>query len=213
MTPTPHTPIRLLIADDHKAMRIGLSTIFEDYDDVEVVALVEEAHSALESFEKLRPDVALLDFRMPGGNADTAAARILEIDPEAKIIVLTAYEGEEDVWRAVQAGARGYLSKSSKEELIYEAVRVVAGGETFFPEAIEKKLRVRGERPQLSKRERQVLDLLSQGMSNHMICEKLGIAEPTVKHHVSAILTKFGATDRTHAVVEAIRRGIIHLDE
>jgi len=209
---TAITPLTLLIADDHKAMRIGLGTVFEDFENIDVVGLVGDVDSVVAAYVEKRPDVVLLDYRMPGGNADTATTRILKIDPDAKVIVLTAYEGEEDVWRMVQAGAKGYLTKASSSETIYNAVLTVADGKTYFKEEIAKKIEMRNQRPDLSKRERQVLELLSLGMSNRMIMEHLKIAEPTVKHHVSSILAKFGAEDRTHAVVKAIRRGIIHLD-
>ncbi len=204
--------IRLLLADDHTVVRDGFAAIIGYQPDMEVVASVADGREAVESYRALRPDVALLDLRMPVLGGVRAIEEIRREFPSARIIVLTTYDGDEDVYRALQAGAAGYLLKDTTTEALLRAIRSVAAGQRYVPPEIAARLVERTMAgPGLTAREVEVLGALATGKTNKEIAAEFFITEGTVKSHVNNILDKLGVRDRTEAVMEALRRGILHL--
>jgi two-component system, NarL family, response regulator len=205
--------IRVMVADDHAIVRIGLVSLIESEAGLAVVAEAEDGRQALDLFRAQRPDVTIMDIRMPGMDGVSAARSILEIEPAAAIIILTSFEGDEDVFRALEAGARGYLLKrDALGDDMLQAIRVVHGGQRFIPAEVARVLADRVGLAKLSGREVEVLRLVARGMSNREIAEQLTITEGTAKIHIGHILAKLGAGDRTEAVTLALRRGIISLE-
>ncbi len=204
--------IRVLIADDHEMVLRGLADGIGPHPDFELAGEVSTGPDAVAAYKEQKPDVVLLDFRMPGANGDQVTEEIVAFDPEAKIIMLTSYEWEEDIWRAVIAGALGYIPKSCHMDEIYQCIVEVAAGKRYFPPNIMQKIEAREKRETLTAREQQVLSLLAGGFSNKEIMTHLSLSTGTVRTHVSSILAKLNANDRTHAVVKAVRRGMVHLD-
>jgi len=203
-------PIRILVADDHLVARIGVSTIINTQADLEVVAQATDGDEAVRMYNEYRPDVTLLDLRMPTMSGTAAAAAIREQHPEAKIVVLTTYGGEEDVRRAIAAGVKAYLTKDVLHDELLTAIRAVYAGKTYLRPELAA-FSGRTDHPSLSARELQVLELIVRGLANKQIAYALDIAEHTVKNHVKHILGKLGVHDRTQAVTAAIQRGIIHI--
>ena len=203
--------IRLLIVDDHFVVRIGLTSALNLEEDMQVVAEARNGREAVSLYEKHRPDVVVMDYELPELNGAEAAAAIRDKDSAARIIVLSVYKGEEDVHRAVQAGAVGYLPKSSEPSELVEAIRKVHGGGRYFPPMINAALAKRAGRTELSEREKEVLAMLVRGRSNKEIAIELGISENTVKVHTTRVFEKLGVADRLEAVTAAIQRGIVHL--
>jgi two-component system NarL family response regulator len=179
--------------------------------DLEVVGCAADGNEAVRLFGELRPDVTLMDLRMPGLGGVTAIARIRAGFPDARVVVLTTYDGDEDIYRALQAGARGYLLKDTATEELLRAIRVVSRGGRHVPAAVAARLTERAMAgPALTPREVEVLEQVAAGKTNKEIGAAFFIAEGTVKSHVVRILEKLGVRDRTEAVVEAMRRGILH---
>lgn len=203
--------IRLLLADDHAIVRMGLKTVFELESDLTVTAEAATADEAVQAWNRVRPDVTLLDLRMPGGGLE-ALQRIRALDPDARVLILTTSEMEEDIHRALHAGASGYLLKSIPPEELAEAIRAVHAGTRWIPETIRRTLAQRSAGPGLSPRELEVLHLLIKGLTNPDIAAALDISLGTAKAHVRAILSKLDVADRTEAASEAWRRGLIPLD-
>ena len=208
----PISPASLVVADDHVMMRLGIENAVSNRKDLKLLASVSTGHEAIESYQEKQPDVLLLDYRLPDMDGPEVARAVLKEDPDAAILIYSAYEGEEDIWKAAQMGIRGYLPKRLDISVVFDAITKVAAGETFFPEEVSGKIKAREARSDLSKREQQVLELLSVGMSNKQMTTHLSISEATIRHHVSHILEKMKAGDRTHAVVKAARRGLIRFD-
>lgn len=206
------SPIRILIADDHFVVRMGLSTLINTQEDMTVVAEAANGKQAAEMFRAHRPDVTLMDLRMPEMNGVEAIVAIRAEDPDARIIVLTTYDGDEDIFRAFQAGARAYLLKDMHHDELLGALRAVHQGQRFIPPAIANRLAERIPRSELTSRELEVLKLIVKGMSNREIAATLFITEGTVKIHVNNLLGKLGVSDRTKAATTALKRGIVHLD-
>ncbi|AGY59663.1 response regulator [Gloeobacter kilaueensis] len=206
-------PIRVLIADDHPVVRAGLAAMLEvrPEDQIAVVAQAGDGRSTVELFAEYRPDIALIDLRMPELDGIEVIAAIRERFADARLIVLTTYDGDEDIYRCLQAGAKAYLLKGAPRAVLVECIRTVHAGQSFVPSQVGSKLLDRLGQPQLSEREREVVQLMAQGMSNQQIGSALFIAETTVKFHVNNILTKLQAGDRTQAVIAALKRGIAHL--
>jgi len=204
-------PIRILVVDDHHVVRSGLAASIGLEDDLSVVAEAGNADEALAQFRKHRPDVVLMDLRLPGANGIAITASLRGESPDARVLMFTTFDGDEDVYRAMQAGARGYLLKSAPREELLRAIRTIASGERFLPPELSLRLAQRVSAPDLSEREIEVLRLVSAGKSNKEIGATLHIAEDTVKRHVSNILEKLGVNDRAQAATEAIRRGFLHL--
>jgi DNA-binding NarL/FixJ family response regulator len=202
--------IRILVAEDHLVARVGVSAIVNMQPDMTVVAEASNGQQALELYREHRPDVALLDIRMPGMSGVEAAAAIRAEFPGARMIALTTYGGDEDIRRALAAGVQAYLTKDVLHDELLNAIRAVAAGQTYLPAAVAA-VAAQSPRPDLSARELQVLELIVQGLANKQIAYALEIAEHTVKNHVKNILSKLGAQDRTQAATAAIQRGIIHL--
>ena len=203
--------IRILVAEDHLAARVGVSTIVNMQPDMTVVAEASNGQQAVELFRKHRPDVTLLDLRMPGMGGVEAAAAIRAEFPTARMIALTTYGGDEDIRRALAAGVLAYLTKDVLHDELLKAIRAVNEGHTYLPAVVAAALAAQLPRPDLSAREVQVLELIVQGLPNKQIAYTLNIAEHTVKNHVKNILSKLGVQDRTQAATAAIQRGIIHL--
>ena len=200
----------VLIVDDHPITRTGLGAILQTQPSYSVCGEAGTVQEAVVQFDRLRPDVTLLDLRLPDGHGVDAIRKIRQIDPGAKILVITTYEGDEDIHQALQAGARGYLVKGASHETIFRALRRVEQGATFLPPPVNSTLRNRSSE-NLTPRERQVLSLIVAGKSNREIGELLNIKEVSVKAHVTLILSRLQVTDRTQAVVAALKRGLEHL--
>jgi two-component system NarL family response regulator len=204
-------PIRILVAEDHLVARVGVSTIVNMQPDMTIVAEASNGVQAVEQFRRHRPDIALLDLRMPGMTGTEAAAAICKEFPEARMIALTTYGGDEDIRRALAAGVKAYLTKDVLHDELLKAIRAVHAGQTYLPAGVAAALAAQMPRPDLSAREVQVLELIVRGLANKQIAYSLSIAEHTVKNHVKNILSKLGVQDRTQAATAAIQRGIVHL--
>jgi two-component system NarL family response regulator len=204
-------PIRILVAEDHLVARVGVSTIVNMQPDMTVVAEASNGVQAVEMYRQHRPDIALLDLRMPGMTGLEAATAIRKEFAHARMIALTTYGGDEDIRRALAAGVQAYLTKDVLHDELLKAIRAVHAGQTYLPASVAAALAAQMPRPDLSAREIQVLELIVRGLANKQIAYSLSIAEHTVKNHVKNILSKLGAQDRTQAATAAIQRGIIHL--
>jgi len=204
--------IRILTVDDHPLLREGIAFLVKSQPDMELVAEASDGEEAIEQFRRHRPDVTLMDLRMPNLNGTEAISRIRNEFPDAKIIVLTTYAGDVQVLKAIKAGARGYIVKGHVHRELLDAIRSVHAGHKRIPPEIAAELADHAADDQLSAREIDVLRLIGEGNANKQIADKLLIAETTVKNHISNILSKLGANDRAHAVTIALQRGIIELD-
>lgn len=204
--------IRVLIVDDNALLRVGLRDTIGDEPDMIAVGEAWNGSEAVDRFRELLPNVVTMDYRMPGEDGLQATARILSEFPDALIVFLSIYEGEEDIWNAWQAGVRAYLSKTDEPESVVEAIREVAAGNSYFPASIASKLETRKNRDSLTPRELEALGLIVAGNSNKEIMAALGLSASTVRVHVSNVLEKLGALDRTQAAITAVKQGIIHID-
>ncbi|PSB21819.1 DNA-binding response regulator [filamentous cyanobacterium CCP2] len=211
MSETQFLPIRVLIADDHPIVRNGLVRMVELTDGMEVIAEAETGTEAVEQYRQHQPDVTLMDLRMKEMGGVDAIITIRQEFPEARIVILTTYDTDEDIFRGLQAGAKGYLLKDAKMNQLLDAIRKVHSGQKYIPPEVGAKLAERMSQPQLTDREREVLQILSHGKTNQEIAEALSISESTVKFHVNNILSKLGVNDRTQAVLIAIKRGVAGL--
>jgi two-component system NarL family response regulator len=205
-------PIRIMIADDHFVVRMGLAAVINTQADMQVVAEASNGLQALELFRHHLPDVTLMDLRMPQMEGVEAITAIRLEFPKSRFIVLTTYDGDEDIYRALQAGARGYLLKDMLSDSLLDAIRTVHAGQRRIPPEVASRLAERMFRSELSAREMEVLRLIVKGKSNKQIGTDLGVAEGTVKIHINNILSKLGVSDRTQAATFALQHGIIHLD-
>lgn len=204
--------IKVMIVDDHPLMRVGIAAIINAHPDMTVIAQAGTGAEATAHYQKHMPDLTLMDLRLPGpiGGVE-AIARIRAIHAQAKVIVVTTYEGDEDIHRALEAGAKGYVIKGMPYQTLLEALQRVHAGGRFLPPPVARALASRMPDSELSSREQEVLDLLVDGKSNKEIANLLGITEATVKSHVSTILMRLNVEDRTQAAVTALRRGLVHL--
>jgi len=210
MKSSPANVIRVLIADDHPVVREGLAAILRSERDIQVVAEATDGVHACALYDQHLPDVVILDLRMPRKDGLQVVTELMSSRrPKPRIIVMTTYETEEDVRRALQAGAKAYLVKGALPEQILETLRRVAGGEALVPARIASVLTESLSRPELSPRELQVLRQMAAGDSNKEIGQKLNITEHTVKAHVKAILLKLSAVGRTEAIAIAMKRGLL----
>jgi DNA-binding NarL/FixJ family response regulator len=203
--------IRVLIADDHPIFRVGLRNLIDQQSDMVVVGEASDGPEAVKAFGQLLPDVTLMDLRMPGLDGPEAIAAVIKDHADAKIMVLTTYDGDEDIYRAVQAGARGYLLKDTFPEGMLDAIRDVNAGGQLFADDVAGKLADRTPGATLSTRELAVLELVARGLTNREIQTALSMAEGTVKNHLKRIFEKLEVTDRTEAALVAVRRGVIRL--
>jgi two-component system NarL family response regulator len=205
------TTIRVLIVDDHSIIRKGLAIIINRDPEMTAIAQAEDGQQAIDRFREYQPDVTLMDLRMPQVGGVEAITAICAEFKSARIIVLTTYDGDEDIYRGLQAGAQGYLLKDAKPNELLNAIRTIHRGQQYIPPEVGAKLVQRMSNPELSERELEVLRLMALGMSNLDIATALSIGESTVKSHVNRVLSKLGVTDRTQAVIVALRRGIVSL--
>lgn len=205
-------PIQILIVDDHLVVRTGLRSMIESEEDMVVLAEASNGTEALETYRKKPATVVLMDLRMPRMGGVEATAAIRELDPSARILILTTYDGDENIYRALQAGAQGYLLKDVPQDEFLLAVRKVAQGEYYLPHEVATRLARRVPTDKLSQREMDVLRLIVAGNSNKEIADQLRLTESTVKNHVNSLLAKLHVHDRTQAVTTALKRGIVTLD-
>ena len=204
--------VKILIAEDHLIARAGLSAIINAQPDMTVVAEANNGKQAIVLYRQYRPDVTLMDMRMPGTSGYEAASKIRKDFPDARIVALSTYGGDEDIRRAFLVGVQAYLTKDVLHDELIHAIRTVHSGREYLPDVVAAVLAARLPRTELSARELEVLDLIVQGLSNKQIAFRLTIAEHTVKNHVKSILSKLHANDRTEAATAAIRRGIVRLE-
>lgn len=205
-------PIKLLVVDDHAIVRKGLVALLNTIEGLSVIAEASDGEQAVAAHRIHKPDVTLMDLRLPKlGGADAIAA-IRKEQPSARVIVLTTFDGDEDIFRALQAGAKGYLLKGMDAAELTEAIRAVYAGRSKIPAPIAEKLAERMGGPELTARELEVLKRIVAGRSNKEIGGDLHISEATVKTHINSILSKLGVSDRTQAATSALQRGIVHLE-
>jgi DNA-binding NarL/FixJ family response regulator len=203
--------IRILSVDDHDLVRKGIAAILSTEADLELVAAASCGAEAIARFREHKPDVTLMDLRLHDMSGSEVTAAIRQEFPEARIIALTSYDGDQDIYRALEAGVRGYLLKEMVHTEVVKAIRVVHAGKRFIPAEVAQQLTGFFPDVALTPREVEVLGLVAKGLGNKEVGDVLGTAPGTVKAHVQSILAKLGAKDRTHAVTIALRRGIIHL--
>jgi DNA-binding NarL/FixJ family response regulator len=205
-------PIRVLVADDHPVVRSGLAGVIGQQPELTLVGEAANGRQALERFREHRPDVVLMDLRMPDMDGVSAIEAIRAEFPDARILALTTYEGDVDIHRALEAGARGYLIKDMLLTDVLGAIRAVHRGERVIPMAVAAKLAEFTPRTDLTPREVEVLQLVAKGLSNRDVASIIGRTDETVKVHLKNIFAKLGVADRTEAVTLALSRGILHLD-
>ena len=203
--------IRILTVDDHPLLREGIAALVNAESDMKLIAEASNGEEAIEQFRLHRPDVTLMDLQMPAMNGIEAVTRIRAEFPDARIIVLTTYTGDVQALRALKAGARAYILKGHVHRELLEAIRAVHAGKKRIPPDVAAELADHAAENELSSREIEVLRLIASGNANKLIADQLSISEETVKSHVTNILSKLGANDRTHAVTIGLRRGIIDL--
>jgi DNA-binding NarL/FixJ family response regulator len=207
------TPIRLMLVDDHALVRMGMVALLETDPGFRVVAEADDGVAALELFARHRPDVTLLDIRMPRLGGVDALQQLVARWPEARVIMLTTSDLDDDIERAIAAGASGYLLKKITRDELFAAIRHVHGGGAYIPELVARQLAANRLAPRLSDREREVLAMLPRGLTNPDIGKALGISLGTVKTHLRTIFAKLDVADRSEAITIAAQRGILRLEE
>ena len=206
--------IKVLIVDDNAVLRMGLSHVIEIEDGYTVVGEASNAEEALVLYKRHEPDVVTMDYQMPGADGVACTQKIMDYDPNAKVVLLTIKELEEDIWNAVQAGCKGYLTKRAGEiEDVLQAIKEVASGNTYFPAKIASKLESRSLHQNLTPRELEVLQGLANGFSNKEIMEQLDLSEGTVKLHLANLRRKLNASDRTQALINGVKRGLVKISQ
>ena len=205
------TTIRILIVDDHYIVRVGLVALIATEPDLAVVGEAEDGAQAVKLCAQLKPDLVLMDVRMPGGSGHAATRQIGELSAATKVLMLSAFDGDEDIHAALQAGAQGYVLKSATGQDLIPAIRAVAAGRRWIPQAVATRLKERNIYEPLTARELEVLGHLARGLANKEIADALRISEYTTKDHLKSILAKLRVADRTQAVTAALQRGILHL--
>lgn len=203
--------IRILVVDDHHVVRQGLVALINSVEDMEVVGEAADGRKGVELYQLHVPDVTIMDLRLPVLGGVEAIQEIRRFNPQARVIVLTTFDGDENIYRALQAGARGYLLKDMFGDELMDAIRTVHAGRTRIPPVVAQRLAERMGGPDLTTRELDVLRLIVAGMSNKEIGNQLHISEATVKTHINNLLGKLGVSDRTQAATTAIQRGIVQL--
>ncbi len=213
MSSGPDSNIRILIVDDHPVVRAGLASMLATQPGIEVADSVSSGEEALDVLQHQSLDIVLLDLRMPGMNGIDTLVAIKRKAIPVHVIVLTSYETDEDIYRAVNSGAKGYLLKNSSQRQMVEAIRAVRAGNRYIPRHIASRLAERMTRSNLTARELEVLKLLTKGLTNKQIASALGISDNTARNHINSIIEKLEVSDRTEASTTAIQRGIIDVDE
>jgi DNA-binding NarL/FixJ family response regulator len=209
MSPLSQKPIRILIVDDHPVVRAGLTSMLGTQPALEVIATASSGEAALALMSQSEADVVLLDLRMPGMSGVETILKMKRANVNARVIILTSFETDEDIYRAVQAGAQGYLLKDTSLKLMVEAIETVHEGRRYIPREIAVRLAERMMRASLTSRELEILKMLPRGLTNKQIGTVLGISDNTVKNHVNSIIEKLEVSDRTEAATTAIQRGLI----
>ncbi len=204
--------IRVLCVDDHPLVRKGIASILANETDMALIGEAENGRDAVEKFRQLKPDVTLMDLRMPLMDGIAAVEEIRRFAPEARVIALTSYDGDQHIYRALEAGIKGYLLKEMVHTDVLQAIRIVNGGGKYIPSSVAARLSESFPQTPLTSRELEVLAQMARGLSNKEIASKFGTATGTVKMQVQSILAKLGAEDRTQAVTIALRRGILDLE-
>ena len=205
--------IRVMIVEDHFMVRVGLAAIVNGQPDMVTIAEASNGYDAIELWGSHRPDVTLMDLLMPGLDGVETISEIMRGHPEARIMVISAHGGDEDIFRAMEAGARAYYLKHVGSQELLAGIRAVHAGECPLSPEVAARLVERMQRAQLSRRELEVFKLMAQGMSNNDIAAKLGISERTVRVHITHLLVKLGCSDKSQAVFEAFQRGILHVGD
>lgn len=202
-------PIRVLVVEDHNVVRQGLIALLGVVENLQVVGEAADGAAAVEQFRKLQPDITLIDLRLPRMSGVEVIQRLRAESPQARFIVLTTYDGDEDIYRALKAGAKAYLLKGMTSEELIATIRTVHAGKSHIPPVIAERLAERMGADDLTQREFEVLEQIVAGKSNKEIASELEVSEATVKTHINSLLSKLGVTDRTQAATNAIRRGIV----
>ncbi|MFN0167787.1 MAG: response regulator [Bryobacteraceae bacterium] len=206
-------PIRVMFVDDHPMLRAGLSVTIECEDDMTAVAEAATGEDAVELYREQHPDVVLMDLKLPGMSGVEAIKAIRLLDRQARVIVLTTFDGDEDIYRSLRAGARGYLLKDLLRKELINAIRAVHAGQTYYSPVVAARLAERLPRHELSLRETEILRLVAEGKSNKEIAGQIGLSDGTVRIHLSHIFEKLGVHDRTQAAMQAVQRGIVKLGQ
>lgn len=205
--------VRICIVDDHPVVRAGLASMLGTQETIDVVAAAWNGQEAFALIERCRPEVMLLDLRMPGMNGIEMLQALRSIPNPPRVLVLTNFETDEDVYRAVRAGAHGYLLKSTTQQEMIEAIHAVASGRSYFPAHIASRLADRMSRSNLTAREQEILEMMSKGLTNKQIGTALDISANTARNHVNSVIEKLQAADRTEAVTTAIQQGLLDVRE
>lgn len=208
---TTPAPVTLLVIDDHFVVRSGLAASLELEDDLRVAGELDRGDQACERYAQLRPQVVLMDLQLPGAGGVETTALLLRQHPEARVLIFSTFARDDEIQAALRAGALGYVPKSASREDLLAAIRTVARGEKWLPADLAARLRERLAEPEITPREREILQLVAQGNANKEIAAVLGIGEDTVKQHVSRVLVKLKVNDRAQATAEAIRRGLVRV--
>jgi DNA-binding NarL/FixJ family response regulator len=204
--------IRVLIVDDHVVVRLGLRTLIQSQPDMQVAGDTDSGAGAVSLLEETHPDVILLDLRMPGCGGVETVYRIRSIDRAARILMLSSFGSEEDIYQALNAGARGYILKNAGSDDLLAAIRQVRAGGTWIPPGVAARYAERVQRPELTQRELEILRCVFEGLTNKEIAHQLSVAENTVKNHINNLMSKLGARDRTHATHLALLRGLLSVE-
>lgn len=202
----------MLVVDDHFFVRMGLTGSLNAETDLRVVAEADNGTQALKLYREHKPDVVIMDGRLPGLSGVETLTALRREFPNARVLMLSVDEGEEDVYRAMQAGAAGYLPKSTQLQELLRAIRAIHAGEKYLPPALADRLAERGSGATLTTREREVLELASKGLTNREIGQTIGCSETTAKWHLKNVMQKLEVTDRTEATRVAVERGILHVE-
>lgn len=205
-------PIAVMIVDDHPVVRIGMKAIINQQKDMAVVAEAKDGPAAVALYKDQQPDVVLMDLRLPGKSGIEATAAILSGFPKARVLIVSNYDGDEDIYQAMRAGASGYLFKSIMEDEILNAIRIVHSGRQYLPRNVTLRLDERDQATQLTQREKDILSMLGKGFSYKELANFLGLSTETVRTHVKNLFRKLNVSDRAEALREAIHRGFLHLD-
>ncbi|MEM1050899.1 MAG: response regulator transcription factor [Pseudomonadota bacterium] len=208
----PDSSISILVADDHPVVRQGLAAIIDSAHDMRCVGQAGGVEEIVSCWCEIKPDVGLFDLRMADGDAVSAITRVRHSDPDAKVLVVSSFDGDEEVYRVIKAGARGYLLKDSEPEVIQDAIRAIKAGRRYMPVELSAKLADRVVTTDLSQREVEILRAAASGQSNALIGQQLDVSLSTVKFHLNNAYSKLGVSSRTAAISIAVKRGIIVLD-